>query len=208
MTEKGGDKVNVWFTSDLHLSHAKVAEVRGYESVHDHDAEVFATWREQVQPDDAVWVLGDLTVGNPRQPLAELSYLPGRKHLIAGNHDQVHAVSRRSHAWFHTYLETFGSVQAFARRRVNPAHLGQRVEVLLSHFPYRGDHGPDRYTQYRLRDEGVPILHGHTHAEGVLTWTHRGTPQVHVGWDAWDRLVSLQEVERLVEAGLEGRVLT
>jgi len=38
------------------------------------------------------------------------------------------------------------------------------TRVLLSHFPYGGDsHDEDRYAQFRLRGEGIPLLHGHVH---------------------------------------------
>ncbi|WP_121253960.1 hypothetical protein [Nocardioides ferulae] len=38
------------------------------------------------------------------------------------------------------------------------------TRVLLSHFPYAGDsHDEDRYAQFGLRDEGIPLLRGHAH---------------------------------------------
>ena len=57
----------------------------------------------------------------------------------------------------------------------------------MSHFPYDGDHveGGDRATQWRLHDEGVILLHGHTHSADRVSLSRAGTTQIHVGLDAW-----------------------
>lgn len=206
--------MTVWFTSDLHLGHRKVAELRGFDSVISHDLAIAEAWMAVVQPDDQVWVLGDLTSGSNGQlapALTLLDALPGEKHLIAGNHDQVHPMNRDSHKWQRRFLGTFDSVQPFARRKV----AGR--SVLLSHFPYERDRDEPRYTQYRLRNEGLWLLHGHTHGTEQLTtgFTHKvtgvdldayafqhtymPTREVHVGWDAWGELVHLDQVAALIE---------
>ena len=102
-------------------------------------------------------------------------------------------------------MEVFESVQDFARVK-----LAGR-SVLLSHYPYSGSgsegiddetgqpRSVERYTQYRLTDTGDPLLHGHTHGKETLHFSLAGTPQVHVGMDAWDmELVSQYEVEKLL----------
>ena len=73
--------------------------------------------------------------------------------------------------------------------------------VALSHFPYEGDHGPDRFVQWRLRDMGMPAVHGHTHGRERKTWTAAGTLQFHVGWDAWGALVPEETVVRELFGG-------
>lgn len=54
--------------------------------------------------------------------------------------------------------------------------------MLLSHFPYEGDHDgrEDRYQQWRLRDEGAWLINGHVHG----AWTLRNR-QINVGVDKW-----------------------
>ena len=44
-------------------------------------------WRSTVTPDDTVYVLGDVIYRNSRAPAYDLNPLPGKKHLILGNHD-------------------------------------------------------------------------------------------------------------------------
>lgn len=167
--------MSVWFTSDLHFGHRLVAGLRGFDSVEDHDSAIMENWHRVVRDDDQVWVLGDLACSSPAQALNIVKSLPGTKHLIAGNHDNCHPMHRDSHKWQARYLEAFASVQPFARRRID----GQ--SVLLSHFPYSKDRHEARYMQYRLRDEGAWLLHGHTHGP-----ERREGREIHVGVDAWD----------------------
>jgi calcineurin-like phosphoesterase family protein len=161
-----------------------------------HDDMLAENWDRVVKPNDTVWVLGDL-IANPKSLDAALHWImlrPGFKHLILGNHDPAHSMNRDSHKWLWRYNDAFNSVQQSARRRING------VEVLMSHFPYKGDGDSkeeDRDVQWRLRNEGVPILHGHTHSKEVITFasmerfgvpTEEKVPQINVGVDAWNFL--------------------
>jgi calcineurin-like phosphoesterase family protein len=177
----------IWYTSDTHFDHKFVAKLRGFTKVElikdeetligdteAHDNAVIANWNTLVKPGDIVWHLGDVGMGHLDRFRSQVEQLNGHIHLITGNHDDVFPGHRDSHKFQRDWLQHFDSVQAYARRRV----AGTRL--LLSHFPYRGDHGPERYTQYRLRDEGLWLLHGHTHSTVQLT-----PRQLHVGLDAW-----------------------
>src|SRR6218665_2255123 len=63
--------------------------------------------------------------------------------------------------------------------------------------PYSGAHPePDRYDQWRLKDPGRWLLHGHTHDENQRL--HNGH-QIHVGIEAWGRPVNKDELTRLIE---------
>ena len=188
----------IWYTSDLHLGHTRVAELRGFTTTGEHDARVLDNWRSVVREGDTVWVLGDLTVDVRKLDyvFGAIAGLPGVKHLIAGNHDGCHPLHHEAHKWQHRYLSAFASVQAFAVRK----WAGSRF--LLSHFPLDGDHTPgERYSAYRLRDCGVPVVHGHTHSADRVTRSAAGTRQVHVGLDAWSLMpVPEHVVTRLLSA--------
>jgi calcineurin-like phosphoesterase family protein len=187
---------NVWFTSDLHIGHQLVSGLRGFRlpngeaDTRAHDHAVFGNWANTVGKDDQIWVLGDLTLASTRDKvqnvLRTIATLPGEKHLIVGNHDEAHPLHRRSHTWQRLYMETFESVQTFARRDISIG--GRRPEpVLLSHFPYEADsregegEGETRYREFRLRDEGYKLIHGHTHSNVKFT----SAREVHIGLDAW-----------------------
>ncbi len=209
----------VWFSADSHFLHAMVAKLRGFTSSAEHDEEVIRRWNAAIRPDDLVWHLGDVGLGNEARVLERATRLNGRKQLVTGNHDPCWPGHRDSRKHQRRWLDVFESVQAFAKVR-----LDGRL-VLLSHMPYSGDHvGEDRHTQFRLRDEGKWLIHGHTHqpnrlgpdpcylttmngADGTGITVPRGR-EVHAGLDAWDlRPVSeagILSVIREYEASTEG----
>lgn len=182
--------MTVFFTADTHFKHTNVAINRGFDSWQEHDEYLSMKWFETVDPDDVVWILGDLTMGGFTYALELLRKLPGKKHLIAGNHDMCHPMHRNAYKFQRLYLEAFESVQVFARRRI----VGKTV--MLSHFPYHADHTePMRYLDYRLRDCGQYLLHGHTHSKNQIT----SPIEIHVGMDAWDLTpVPLEIIESLI----------
>jgi calcineurin-like phosphoesterase family protein len=187
---------DVWFTSDTHFDHPNVAVGhRGFASSHQHDETLIALWNAKVKPDDVVWHLGDVgrgkgSAGHAEYVLSCVGRLNGVKHLVAGNHDAPHPLHRDSHKHQRLWLTVFESVQPFARRYVGGD------EVLLSHFPYTGDHGPlDRHTQFRLPDEGLPLIHGHLHADRKVEGL-----QVNAGVDVWGFApVHLDEIASLLK---------
>lgn len=188
---------NTWFTADLHISHRLVSGLRGFgENTKAHDETIIKNWRACVNENDTVWVLGDLTVNAKEEDyaLSVIRALPGTKHLIAGNHDRVSPIHRHSWKYMKKFLETFSSVQAYSKMRV------EGETVLLSHFPYSGsgiERHDDKYDQWMLPDLGKWLIHGHTH----VSERYNGK-QIHVGLDAWDmHPVSLKEVSKTVREG-------
>jgi calcineurin-like phosphoesterase family protein len=155
--------------------------------VAEHAAELAANWDRVVGPDDTVYVLGDIAM-NPKKGAFEwFRERPGKKILIAGNHDEVAGFrskglnARMRPEW----AGTFETVTDFAFLKIG----GRRVA--LSHYPYDGEgdrefEGGDRLLEVRLRDEGIPLLHGHTHGRHKAHTSLEGTPMFHVGPDAWD----------------------
>lgn len=193
----------VRFTSDLHLGHRKVAEIRGFEHVEEHDEAILEVLYETLQRGDSLWILGDLSSGGSvgqRMALAHLALLTKdlgvTLHLVAGNHDGVHPMHRNALKWDPEYRSVFTSVQPFARRKIDGTY------VWLSHFPWRGggDHTADeRYPVVRLNDDGTSwLMHGHTHSS---TAVDRPGRMLNVGVDAWDLgPVSMDEVRAVLAA--------
>ncbi|WP_068743651.1 metallophosphoesterase [Tsukamurella pseudospumae] len=192
------------YTSDLHLGHALVAETRGYrlhaDSIAEHDTAILDALHALNPKGDQLYILGDLSSGSKRgteRALELLAEVPVTKHLILGNHDPAHPMHRDAWKWQRRYLDVFESIQPFARQRFTVDDV--RHEVLLSHFPYDGDHTEEaRYSQYRLRNYDRWLLHGHTHSGKRIAV---GTRQIHVGWDAWRRPVPEDDIADLIRAG-------
>lgn len=179
--------MTVWFIADTHFGHRRILELSGrpFPNLAVMEKTILSNWAARIADDDIVWHLGDLTVDSQSEHgLSLLAGLPGRKRLIAGNHDACWPGKRDFHHYQADYFAVFESVTAFARTRIN----GE--SVLLSHFPYIGDHtDTDRHDQFRLRDQGVPLVCGHVHdAWKTARSRHgrRGTRMVNVGVDQWD----------------------
>lgn len=192
-----------WFIGDLHFGHEKVAQLRGFRTVEEHDAALRRQWDRQVQPGDTVWVLGDLSSGGAAgeiRALDILTALPGRKRLIAGNHDSIAGVHRSLSPRTRMFRDVFETINDHGRIRID------RESIFLSHYPYeaqgdgpgRGKRAP-RYLEYRLPDYGNRLIHAHTHHTHPTSgsWTGR---ELCVSWDAWRRLVNVGDVQKWIES--------
>lgn len=191
-----------YWIADLHLGHEKVAKIRGFETVVEHDV-LITSQLAALGPRDEVWVLGDISSGKPLDEdyalgtLQNISLHEGVKfHLIAGNHDSVSSIHRTGYKEQREWLDTFESIQQFGRIRMG----GHRV--LMSHYPYaRSGDGPGRgagrYNEFRLPDVGDPLIHGHTHQTTPhapqyydLSDEMDGTGNIQTGWDTQQFCVS------------------
>lgn len=157
--------MSLWFTSDTHFGHRNIlkyeAEARPFSDTSHMDEVLIANWNASVQPDDTVIHLGDVLMGDFEAGLRVLSRLNGRKFLVPGNHDRVFSGESQSRQdrFRPAYAEHFEIL-----REVTHVFVGGRL-VILSHFPYAGDHAEvDRYPDKRPFNEGHPLVHGHVHS--------------------------------------------
>lgn len=180
----------VFYHSDWHFNHTFVAGTRGFATSEEHDERLIESINSVVTKRDHLWVLGDLAMGSLTEALKKVQRVNGVKHLVYGNHDGGHPMHRGSHAKMRRYLEAFESVHLHEEHR-----LGGR-KVLLSHFPYDGDHtDQDRHSQWRLRDEGGWLIHGHVHS----AWALNGR-QINVGVDWNSKPLQGGEIEEIITA--------
>lgn len=183
----------IFFTADTHFCHANVIdfESRPFASVEEMDQTLIENWNDAVTPRDEVWVLGDYSMPSGREEaLGYLSELNGTKYLVSGNHDRCGVAMNNNHLYQREYLDAgFAGVFDMMRLRL-PAltKKGPKLDALLSHFPYSGEHGDaaDRYPHLRLRDAGFPLIHGHVHSEWKARFTESGTPMINVGVERWN----------------------
>ena len=128
--------MSVWFCSDLHFGHKNIQKFRLHiKSEEQNRAWIKQHWHECVSKKDDVYVLGDacFTV----ETIDEFANLPGRKHLIRGNHDTLDT---------QVYLKYFDGVYGLKKYK----------EFWLSHAPIHPN---------ELR--GRVNLHGHVHYESI-----------------------------------------
>ena len=106
------------------------------------DAALIRNWNERVSPDDAVYLLGDLTMRGPQYAAGILGHLNGIKFLVRGNHDGfVNRVSfdRPLFGWVKDYHKLFYSGTQF----------------ILFHYPIE---------EWEQAHHGSIHLHGHQHS--------------------------------------------
>ena len=195
-----------FYTSDTHFGHARIIELcnRPFKYVDEMNEKIIRRWNGVVDHDDTVYHLGDVALGPIRESLSCIRRLNGHKILILGNHDRP--FMKKGKPAFDEWVETYIKA-GFEDIRFSDAHAielggGAVAPVLLSHFPYDGDsHGEERYKEDRLKDVGVPLIHGHTHSSAhPVSKSKKGTVQVHVGMDAWNYMpVSEIEIGRLLD---------
>lgn len=175
---------NIWFSADLHINHPKVALLRGFNDVDDHDEYIIARFRKYVKPGDTLYLLGDLFMGPHKSDYMEhfVFYLQGvTLHAVIGNHDRGHPCNNNSHTYLKEWYALFDSATTAAKINY------QGETYLLSHFPYTEDRGDEiRYEQWRLKDLGTPLIHGHLHDTVKVRKSIKGTLQYHCGLDAWN----------------------
>lgn len=185
-----------FFTSDTHFGHANIIRLcnRPFKDVNHMNEEIVRRWNEVVSEDDIVYHLGDVALGTFADSINYVSRLNGYKILVPGNHDRIASFEKQSRIdrFMPIYENVFQAVMTetvqtdFALEYDAYGAPVVFADALLSHYPYSGDsHGEDRYTAQRAVDEGLPLIHGHTHGPEQVVWESRnGTPQYHVGQDA------------------------
>lgn len=206
-----GNMSKTFYTSDLHFGHANIIKYcnRPFSSVGEMDEAMIAQWNSVVSTEDTVFVLGDYAMGDRKRGLSYLLRMNGTKILINGNHDKLSAVNNKSWKYQREYLndedgnELFHAVQDFSEVSLpSLVKNAKNRRVLLSHYPYTGDHEDrnDRYSQFRFKDEGKTLLHGHIHDEAWIQKSSSGATMFNVGVDVNGFLpIEAQGIHRLIQ---------
>lgn len=187
-----------WFISDTHFGHENIIRYsqRPFRNVDHMNRTLIDNWNDVVGKRDTVFHLGDVALGPWERWDSILRSLHGTKVLVVGNHDRIfERMSDKVRARFTPLYRDWFS--GGIHHRHGGLMIG-KTRVNLSHF----DYDPDRYDRAfpRLPDEGVPLIHGHTHRTERVSRSASGTLQIHVGVDAWDyRPVSEEQVAELLE---------
>lgn len=163
----------MYFTSDLHLGHKKMLEVRPFYTMEGHDDFIIGELKK-INPKSEIWILGDISCGKEDYALERLSEVPARMHLVSGNHDSVWPLHRNAHRQQRKFLEVFETVQSIARVNFD----GRKV--ILNHLPNK--------TPSNTKEA---LLHGHTHSKQKITYFNT----VNVALEAWNyRPVKAEEI--------------
>ena len=161
----------VWVTSDLHLGHNKpfVWEARGFNSVQEMNQAIIKNLQKTItKPTDELYICGDVTLGEIDREL--LLQIPGRVHIILGNHD--------TDARAQIYKDLGWSISYGERIKYTDGTKKGQMSFLLTHYPTLTSNPGDRPNQC------VVNLSGHTHSK--FNWCPEHPFIYNVGCDAND----------------------
>lgn len=79
----------IYFASDLHFNHDKpfIYEPRGFNNIYDMNETIVKNFNKTVKYDDDLYLLGDIFLGDLTEGMKLFKQLPGKIHLLWGNHD-------------------------------------------------------------------------------------------------------------------------
>lgn len=182
---------NIWFTSDLHFNHDRdfIYGPRGFESAAAMNEQIIHNLHEVVEYSDDLWILGDIIMGDLEAGKKLIKRIPGRIHIIVGNHDSAQRIQAYKDAGFD----------------VHEAGLLIKMKgqtLLLSHFP-----AMTQNFDLKPLSREVINFHGHTHQES--NYTKDQFCMYHVGVDshnnypvlfedAIDDMVQLRKQHKLI----------
>lgn len=81
----------IFLTSDSHFGHQKdfLWGPRGFTSSEEHDEAIIENWNKIVKPDDLIYHLGDVMLGDNEHGMECLKRLNGTIWILLGNHDSA-----------------------------------------------------------------------------------------------------------------------
>lgn len=138
----------IWLTSDWHFGHNRefIWKARGFSSVEEMNEYIINTHNSLVQPEDDVYVLGDLMLGNSSINIEYIKRLNGKLHIVRGNHDTD------------TRWEMYSQLPNVVEQSNAITFKYKQHHFYLSHYPtLTGNLEKENLTQMTLN------LYGHTH---------------------------------------------
>ena len=175
----------IWLTSDTHFGHDRefIWGPRGYKSVWENNEELIKNWNSMIAPEDHVYHLGDVMLGDNEAGIKLVKQLKGSIHLIRGNHDMQ--------ARWDMYDKIYNVIEMGDAKWLK--YRG--YTFYLSHFPTLTSNldKSDSVKQHILN------LYGHTHQK---TNFYEQIPfMYHVGVDSHDgKPVLLDDIIAEIEA--------
>ena len=142
--------MSIYFLSDLHFFHDRefVWKVRGFRDVEQMNDTIMENLNNTISAEDDFYLLGDFALGTDSDRIrATAASLPGKVHLIIGNHDTDSKIK------LYKELPNFVEIAYATKIRV------EKRELFLSHYPVlTADYSDNpRHTVFNI--------HGHIHTK-------------------------------------------
>ena len=177
--------MSIWFTSDLHIGHKNIAGptcsnwdsgYRTFDSIEEHDKTILDNINSYVEPDDTLYILGDITFKSKQHLSAIIARINCNNiHLLIGNHDNALRKIRKDAHSYKTYTTFFNKVKSindYLKIKITQDTIPnpEQYRLVLFHYPIGSWDG-----MYRNSIQ----LHGHSHN----SYTPKGK-QLDVGVDS------------------------
>lgn len=146
---------HIWFLSDTHFNHKNIIEYCGrpYPNVQDMNEDLIKKWNSRIQPNDTVYHLGDVCMGEAEKIPEILSRLNGEIYLVRGNHDNERRLK---------YYREAPNIKEICD--IKQLFIGRFVFVLC-HYPPLNQEFMEQVNQF---NKEIYWLYGHTHENGWL----------------------------------------
>ena len=164
--------MKVWIASDIHLSHRNILQYCPHrvdasftgdiKSADDHEInflidlmneKIISNWNSLINPDDTVFILGDVAMGKIALAPPLIRRLNGRKHLVAGNHDKT---LTKLIGGDPSLSDLFVLIKDYHEISHALPGINQKKNMIcMSHFPFLHFNG---------QNIGNLHLHGHLHS--------------------------------------------
>jgi calcineurin-like phosphoesterase family protein len=176
--------MKTWITSDLHFGHDRIRqfcpETRGrFTDVTHMNETMIREWNTSVQPEDLVYILGDVAFLPAAQAVSILKRLNGSKILVSGNHDRKllnDPVFRSCFQEIHNYL----------------CITHNSTRVVMFHFPI---------LEWDQMHRGAVHFYGHVHGNKTGLEPYRARD---VAFDATGSVVS--NFDHMIQEALKGQI--
>lgn len=142
-----------WIIGDTHFCHKKTEEFRPFGTVENHDRELVERWNSVVHPEDLVWHVGDVFLGEYTGHTV-LDKLNGRKKLVMGNHD-------------HKYTDIY---MLYFEKLHGAVSMGKTI---ITHIPIH-----ESCMEYRFEIN----IHGHVHSGRTIDDRYRNVCAEHIDY--------------------------
>lgn len=151
----------IFVTSDLHFNHDRsfIYAPRGFDCITKMNLAIVENWNATVAPEDEVYVLGDLMLGDNEIGIEYLRRLNGTIHVVRGNHDTDTRIQ------LYSELPNIIEVVAAKYLRYNGYHF------YMSHYPCLTSNYDDKNEPLKSK---LISLCGHSHYQNKFKDMDKG----------------------------------
>lgn len=169
----------IYLSSDLHFGHDRefLWGPRGFNSIEENDNTILKNFKEILKDEDDLYLLGDLMLLDNESGIEKLKQIPGKIHIILGNHDSSDRIK------LYEQLPQVQEIVYATKIKYKKCHF------FLSHYPTI----TSNYDDNKSYHQNLINLHGHTHQKTNFYFNNEINSQeiknpymYHVGVDSHD----------------------